>query len=73
MTPGNPPSTAMDDENAQAATLAAAVLRFQEPLAHLPSTSTPAGMPVVGVDAYVFLPSVRRVAGGRSWTCSRRV
>ena len=48
-------------DDSEAAALAAAILRFQEPLAHLPSTSTPAGMPVVGVDAYVFLPSVRRV------------
>ena len=48
-------------DDSEAAALAAAILRFQEPLAHLSSTSTPAGMPVVGVDAYVFMPSDRRV------------
>lgn len=41
----------------EAAEIAAAVLRFHEPLAHLSSSGTPEGRPVVGVDACVFLPS----------------
>ena len=45
------------EENVQAATLAAAILRFQEPLAHQSAGSTPPGMPVVGVDAFLFLPA----------------
>jgi hypothetical protein len=45
------------DENVQAATLAAAILRFQEPLAHQSAGSSPAGMPVVGVNACVFSPA----------------
>jgi hypothetical protein len=45
------------DENMQAAALAAAILRFQEPLAHQSAGATPEGMPVVGVDACVFSPA----------------
>ncbi len=52
-----PPAVTTDDENFQAATLAAAILRFQEPLAHLSTAFTPAGVPVIGVDAYRFPPS----------------
>ena len=50
-----------DNENLEAARLAAALLRFQEPLAHPMSASTPEGHPVIGVDAYVFMPSSRRI------------
>jgi len=52
---------APDDENMGAARLAAAMLRFQEPLAHPMSASTPEGTPIIGIDAYVFMPSSRRV------------
>lgn len=55
------PALARDDFPHQAAELAAAVLRFQEPLAHLLSKHTPAGMPIIGVDTYVFAPSPRNV------------
>jgi hypothetical protein len=55
------PALAQDDLPLEAAQLAAAMLRFQEPLAHVMSAHTPEGMPVVGVDAYAFLPSSRRV------------
>ena len=44
-----------------AARLAAAMLRFQEPLAPLMQGCTPAGQPVVGVDAYSFVPFPKRV------------
>lgn len=44
-----------------AARLAAAMLRFQEPLAPLMEGTTPAGHPVVGVDAYSFVPFPKRV------------
>jgi len=56
------PALAHDDLPLQAAQLAAAMLRFQEPLAHLNSADTPKGLPVVGVDAYAFVPSPRMVA-----------
>jgi hypothetical protein len=52
---------APEDLVLEAAEIAAAMLRFQEPLAHLMSTSTPEGQPVVGVDSYAFYPSPRRV------------
>ncbi len=55
---------AEDDANAEAANLTAAILRFQEPLAHLRSAHTPDGLPVIGIDAYVFHPSPRRVLRG---------
>jgi hypothetical protein len=55
------PNAAAGDANLEAGRLAAAMLRFQEPLAHLMSASTPHGMPIIGVDAYAFLPSSRRV------------
>jgi hypothetical protein len=45
------------EDHLEAARVAVAMLRFQEPLAHLQASSTPEGMPVIGVDAYVFLPS----------------
>jgi len=56
-----PPSLAPDPDLVPSATLAAALLRFQEPLAHQSAGSAPAGMPVVGVDAYVFWPASRPV------------
>lgn len=56
---------AYDDLPLEAAQLAAAMLRFQEPLAHLRSAHTPNGMPVVGVDAYAFVPSPRMVPRDR--------
>jgi len=45
------------DEHVQAAALAAAMLRFLEPLAHQSAGATPEGMPVVGMDACIFLPA----------------
>lgn len=54
-------SVSPGDANLDAGRLAAAMLRFQEPLAHLMSASARPGTPIVGVDAYVFLPSSRRV------------
>ena len=56
------PALANDDLPLEAAQLAAAMLRFQEPLAHQTSAHTPDGLPVVGVDAYAFVPSPRMVA-----------
>ena len=56
------PVLANDDMSLEAAQLAAAMLRFQEPLAHLMSAHTPEGLPVVGLDAYAFVPSPRMVA-----------
>ena len=50
------PSLALD-----AARLAAAMLRFQEPLAPLMQGCTPAGQPVVGVNSYSFVPFPKRV------------
>lgn len=44
-----------------AARLAAAMLRFQEPLASLMKHSTPAGQPELGVDCYAFMPYPKRV------------
>ena len=54
------PPTASDTQ-LEAAAIAVAMLRFMEPLAHPMSSSTPEGQPVVGRDAYVFLPSPRQV------------
>ena len=45
----------------EAARLAAAMLRFQEPLVPLQEGVTPAGMPVVGKDSYSFIPSPKPV------------
>ncbi len=50
-----------DDLLLEAATLAATILRFEERAAHQTSTHTPAGVPVIGQDAYVFPPSTRRI------------
>jgi hypothetical protein len=44
-----------------AACLAAAMLRFQEPLAAVMHHRTPAGEPELGVDLYSFLPFPKRV------------
>ena len=55
------PVLANDDLLLEAAQLAAAMLRFQGPLAHLMSAHTPEGMPVIGLDAYAFAPSPHRV------------
>ena len=55
------PALARDDLLLEAATLAAMILRFEERAAHQPSTHTPAGVPVIGQDAYVFPPSSRRI------------
>lgn len=46
---------------ANAARLAAAMLRFQEPLASMMKHSTPAGQPELGVDCYSFVPFPKRV------------
>jgi len=45
----------------EAATLAATILRYEERAAHQLASHTPAGMLVIGRDAYVFPPSSRRV------------
>lgn len=50
-----------EDRNLEAAKIAAAMLRFQEPLAHLMSGHTPEGMPKTGVDSYTFFPGARPV------------
>ncbi len=55
------PASAYDERGLEAAEIVAAMLRFQEPLAKPMSTHTPEGMPVVGVDSYLFLPSPRPV------------
>lgn len=55
------PATANEDRNLESAEIAAAMLRFQEPLANPMGTSIPPGMPIVGVDSYAFLPSPRPV------------
>lgn len=44
-----------------AARLAAAMLRSQEPLVPLLKHSTPAGQPVLGVDCYAFIPAPKQV------------
>ena len=49
------------DLRRQAARLTCALLRFDRPAAHLLGSSTPPGHPVVGVDAYTFLPSWKSV------------
>lgn len=59
------PAFAPDDLPLEAARLAAAMLRFQEPLAHLMRKHTTAGMPIVGVDSYSFLPSPKAVPRDR--------
>jgi hypothetical protein len=55
------PAFDRDDLLLEAATLAATILRFEERAAHQPGSHTPAGVPVIGQDAYVFPPSSRRV------------
>lgn len=58
MTFPQPPN---EDRSLEAAGIAAAMLRFQEPLAHLMSAHTPEGMPKVGVDSYTFVPGPQTV------------
>ena len=55
------PAPAHDGALREAAEIAAAMLRFQEPLAHLVSKHTPEGMPIIGVDSYSFVPSPRPI------------
>lgn len=55
------PAPAYDARGLEAGQIVATVLRFQEPLARPMSKHTSEGMPVVGVDSYVFLPSPRPV------------
>src|SRR3954469_7808517 len=50
-----------DDTLMQAASLAFAMVRFQEGSAHLSRHSVPPGAARLGVDAYGFIPSLRRV------------
>jgi hypothetical protein len=54
---------AIDPNNlrAEAARLAATLLRFQEPAAHLSRASTPLGALRVGTEAYIFIPSWKTV------------
>lgn len=46
----------------EAATLASTILEYEERAAHQSGSHTPAGVPVIGQDAYVFPPSSRRVS-----------
>ena len=48
-----------DDTRRDAARLAYALLRVEEPMASLLGAHTPDGFPVLGVDAYAFAPSWR--------------
>ena len=50
-----------DDTLMEAASLAFAMVRFEEVSAHWARHSIPPGVPRIGVDAYSFLPSSRRV------------
>jgi hypothetical protein len=50
-----------NDTLMEAASLAFAMVRFEEVSAHWARHSIPPGVPRVGVDAYSFLPSLRRV------------
>lgn len=50
-----------DETRRDAARLAYALLRLEEPTASLLGAHTPAGYPVLGVDAYAFTPSWRLV------------
>src|SRR5215831_8853169 len=55
------PGTAADDALSQAATLAFAMVRFDDRLAHPVRWSTPPGVLREGEECYVFIPSGRRV------------
>jgi len=55
------PAFVHDDLAHHAAELAAAMLRFLEPLAHLARFRSSKPAPIVGVDAYVFSPSPRLI------------
>ena len=60
-----------DDVRVEAARLAAALIRFAQVAAHRLKASTPPGSLQVGTDAYVFMPSSRRVRGTKSrWSSS---
>src|SRR4029077_20317592 len=50
-----------DDTLIEAASLAFAMMRFEEVSAHWARHSIPPGVPRLGVDAYSCLPSLRRV------------
>lgn len=50
-----------DELRLEAARIASALIRFDEVLAHPLSHNPPSGIPVVGTDAYVFIPSWRTV------------
>jgi Asp-tRNA(Asn)/Glu-tRNA(Gln) amidotransferase A subunit family amidase len=50
-----------DDTLMEAASLAFAMVRFEEVSAHWARHSSPPGVPRLGVDTYSFLPSSRRV------------
>ena len=51
------PAPAPDNLRLEAARIAFALIRFDEGLAHAPTHHTPLGTPVVGSDAYLFIPS----------------
>jgi len=55
------PALDHDELLLEAATLAATILSYEERAAHQLGSYTPAGLPVIGQDAYVFPPSSRRV------------
>jgi Asp-tRNA(Asn)/Glu-tRNA(Gln) amidotransferase A subunit family amidase len=55
------PPLVPDDTLMEAASLAFAMVRFEEASAHWPRHSIPPGAPRLGEDAYGFLPSLRRV------------
>ena len=50
-----------DDTLMEAASLAFAMVRFQEASAHFQRHSHPPGIPRLGMDVYAFFPSARRV------------
>jgi hypothetical protein len=55
------PAQVPGDLRSEAARLAFALIRFQQPAAHATRAATPKGVPVIGADAYVFAPSSRRI------------
>ena len=56
------PALLPDETRADAARIAYALLRFEEPMARLLGAHTLPGMPVIGTDAYAFTPSWRPVS-----------
>ena len=51
------PAVPPDDLRTEAARIAFALIRFEEAMGHPLRADAPPGRPVVGVDAYIFVPS----------------